>query len=428
MKIYSDIALASPDILLPAAGTDLSKWAVIACDQYTSEPEYWRKADEFVGTAPSALRIVLPEVYLPLETEAEQQKRLENIATTIDSYLNSGIWDKPREGFIVLDRSTPIHPSRKGLIAAFDLEKYSYTPGNRELIRATEGTVLSRIPPRVKIRANAKVELPHIMILIDDPEGTVVERAWDAADGRQEPCYDTDLMADSGHIKGYFIDSSSAICEEVVSALRKLRGDEPGKMLFAVGDGNHSLASAKAHWDNIKASLSEEERLVHPARYALAELVNIHDRGLDFEPIHRVLFDIGRDEFIRSALEYFKDNDVSITDNAACIDAGKQTFTVTGGDGADTYISLGNPPHSLAVGSVQLFIDAMGYDVDYIHGDKSTRDLSADTTKTTGILLPDVSKNSFFETIAAEGVFPRKTFSMGEAFEKRFYLEAKRID
>ena len=423
MKVFNNIALACPDILLPKKGTDLSKWAVIACDQYTSEPDYWKGATDYVGDAPSTLKVVLPEVYLPLETPEQIEDRLKNIASTIDTYIADGIWDSAREGFIVLDRSTPLHPSRMGLVAAFDLEKYSYTPGNKELIRATEGTVLSRIPPRVKIRANAKVELPHIMILIDDPEHTVVQKAWDAMDGKAEPCYDTDLMAGSGHIKGYFIDSTSDECANVINALNALKGDEEGKMLFAVGDGNHSLASAKAHWDNVKQNLTEEERLTHPARYALAEVVNIHDKGLDFEPIHRVVFNLSRDEFIAKAKEYFKDNGVVVSDSK---EEG-QSFVVTGSD-KDTYITLKNPPHSLAVGSVQMFIDAMGYDVDYIHGEDSTRTLSADESKTVGILLPDVSKNSFFDTIATEGVFPRKTFSMGEAFEKRFYLEAKRID
>ena len=423
MLIKNEIALAVPDILLPKEGTDLKKWAVIACDQFTSEPEYWEEADNLVGDDVSTLRIVLPEVYLPRETEETLTKRLNNISSTIDDYFENGVWQEAREGFIVLDRSTPLHPSRKGLMIAVDLEQYSYEPGNKEKIRATEGTVLSRIPPRVRIRANAKVEVPHIMLLIDDPEDSVIGKAWEAASASGlTPCYDTDLMAGSGHIKGYFIESGSDIAAGVIESLGSLLAGSSDGMLFAVGDGNHSLASAKAHWDNIKKDLSEDERKTHPARYALAEAVNIHDKGLDFEPIHRVVFNVTADRFLSDAEEYFKDNGLKTSDTPV---AGGQLFTVVGSD-KDTYVSLSNPPHSLSVGSVQGFIDKMGYEVDYIHGEDSVRKLTG--TANTGILLPDVSKDSFFDTIAAEGVFPRKTFSMGEAFEKRFYFEAKRID
>ena len=426
MKIFNEIAFAAPDILLPKENIDLSKWAVIACDQYTSEIDYWNKVEANVGDAPSALRAVLPEVYLPLETPEQQELRLKNIKETIDKYLADGIWQDGKEGFIVIDRSTPVHKSRKGLVAAFDLEQYSYVPGNTALIRATEGTVLSRIPPRVKIRANARVELPHIMILIDDPEGSVVEKAWNSAEASSvAPCYDTNLMENAGHIKGYFLSSDSEEATNVVNALKALKGDVEGKMLFAVGDGNHSLASAKAHWDNVKKDLSEEDRLTHPARYALAEIVNIHDSGLDFEPIHRVVFGISRESFIEKAKAHFSANGLTVSDTKT---GAKQEFVITSPDGNDLYMSMTNPPHSLAVGSVQMFIDEMNYDVDYIHGEDSVRKLAEDATKSVGILMPEISKNAFFDTISKEGVFPRKTFSMGEAFEKRFYLEAKRID
>ncbi|MCR5528370.1 MAG: DUF1015 domain-containing protein [Saccharofermentans sp.] len=422
MHIDNSIAVSVPDILLPKEGTDLKKWAVIACDQYTSEPDYWQKIESEVGDAPSTLRIVLPEVYLPREDEDGIKKRLSDIASSIDEYMTSGVWDSPKEGFIVLDRSTPVHPSRKGLMLAVDLEQYSYEPGNKEKIRATEGTVLERIPPRVRIRANAKVEVPHIMLLIDDPKDSVIGMAWDEITaGGEAPCYDTELMAGSGSIKGYFIPANSELCTDIIVAFKKLLSESSDGMLFAVGDGNHSLASAKAHWDNIKKDLSDEEKKTHPARYALAEVVNIHDRGLDFEPIHRVVFGITPEKFIEEAKEYFKDNGVSIASSPA----GGQWIKVVG-DIDDTYIVLSNPPHSLSVGSIQGFIDKMGYDVDYIHGEDSVRKLAEGSN--TGILLPDVGKDSFFDTISAEGVFPRKTFSMGEAFEKRFYFEAKRID
>ena len=423
MIIDNNIAVAVPDILLPKEGTDLKKWAVIACDQYTSEPDYWQKIESEVGDAPSTLRIVLPEVYLPREDEDGIRRRLENIASSIDNYMESGVWQSPKEGFIVLDRSTSLHPSRKGLMIAVDLEQYSYEPGNKEKIRATEGTVLDRIPPRVRIRANAKVEVPHIMLLIDDPEDSIIGMAWDEmTSSGATPCYDTELMGGSGSIKGYFIPSSSEVCSKITSAFANPLARSVDGMLFAVGDGNHSLASAKAHWDNVKEGLSDEDRKTHPARYALAEVVNIHDRGLDFEPIHRVVFNVSPEKFIEGAKEYFKDNGITVSSSPAQ----GQSFKVTGDNIDDTYINLANPPHSLAVGSVQGFIDKMGYEVDYIHGEDSVRKLAEGNN--TGILLPDVSKDSFFATISAEGVFPRKTFSMGEAFEKRFYFEAKRID
>ena len=423
MKIYSDVAVAAADILLPSEGTDLNKWAVIACDQYTSEPEYWQKADEIVGDAPSTLRIVLPEVYLGTDKEAD---KLASIASNIDDYLSKGVWAPAIEGFILLDRSTPLHPTRRGIMLAVDLEQYNYEPGNKAAIRATEGTVLSRIPPRVRIRANAAVELPHIMLLMDDPDDKVIGRAWESlkASGTK-PCYDTDLMQDSGHITGYYAAAGSKIADTIVESLRELKAESSDGMIFAVGDGNHSLASAKAHWDNIKKSLSEEEKLDHPARFALAEAVNIHDKGIDFEPIHRVVFGIDSKNFIAKALEFF---DGSTTGDRA-VD-GMQNFTVTGSD-KDTVISIPNPPHSLAVGSVQILIDKLieadpSISVDYIHGEESVRKLA--TEGRCGILLDAVSKFSFFDTIVKDGVFPRKTFSMGEAFEKRFYMEARKIE
>ena len=311
-----------PDILIPQNGTDLKKWAVIACDQYTSEPEYWKNVEDEAGDAPSTLNLVLPEVYLNTDKETE---KLGSIAKTARAYLDEGILQGLGTGFILTDRSTSLHPSRKGLMAAIDLEGYSFEPGNKNICRATEGTVLSRIPPRVRIRANSPLELPHIMILIDDPKGLTIEKAFDMAEKEGiAPLYDTDLMLGSGHIKGTFIPDGSAIAESIVNGLASLKAANSDGLLFLVGDGNHSLASAKAHWENIRENLSDEEKLSHPARYALAEIVNIHDKGLDFEPIHRVIFNISGEEFIAKATEYFKDNGIVINGS----DDGKQTFVV----------------------------------------------------------------------------------------------------
>ena len=420
VRPINDLGFAVPEILLPKQGTDLKKWAVIACDQYTSEPEYWANASKEAGDAPSTLNLVLPEVYLGTETETE---KLGSIADTARRYLDEGILQSLGTGFILTDRATELHPSRRGLMAAIDLEGYSFEPGNKNICRATEGTVLSRIPPRVRIRANSPLELPHIMVLIDDPEGLTIEKAFEMAEAEGlKPIYDTDLMLGSGHIKGTFVADGTPIAESIVNGLNTLKTRNSDGLLFLVGDGNHSLASAKAHWENIRANLSEEEKKTHPARYALAEIVNIHDKGLDFEPIHRVVFNISAEEFIAKAKEYFKDNGIEI--NSASDD--KQSFVVVTEGSEDVKISLGKPPHTLAIGSVQMMIDSLKLECDYIHGEDSVRKLA--TAGNTGILVPGISKDTFFGTVEKEGVFPRKTFSMGEAFEKRFYLEAKIIE
>ena len=420
VRPINDLGFAVPEILLPKQGTDLKKWAVIACDQYTSEPEYWANASKEAGDAPSTLNLVLPEVYLGTETET---KKLGSIADTARRYLDEGILQSLGTGFILTDRATELHPSRRGLMAAIDLEGYSFEPGNKNICRATEGTVLSRIPPRVRIRANSPLELPHIMVLIDDPEGLTIEKAFEMAEAEGlKPIYDTDLMLGSGHIKGTFVADGTPIAESIVNGLNTLKARNSDGLLFLVGDGNHSLASAKAHWENIRANLSEEEKKTHPARYALAEIVNIHDKGLDFEPIHRVVFNISAEEFIAKAKEYFKDNGIEI--NSASDD--KQSFVVVTEGSEDVKISLGIPPHTLAIGSVQMMIDSLKLECDYIHGEDSVRKLA--TAGNTGILVPGISKDTFFGTVEKEGVFPRKTFSMGEAFEKRFYLEAKIIE
>ena len=420
MNIFRDLGCAAPDILLPREGIDLKKWAVIACDQYTSELSYWTDAEKEAAGSPSSLNLILPEVYLGSDSETA---RLASIAETAPKYLEDGVLNPLPTGFILTDRSTSLHPSRKGLMIAVDLEAYSYEEGNTNICRATEGTVISRIPPRIRIRANSPLELPHIMLLIDDPEDIVIGKALDMAKAEGiKPVYDTDLMLGSGHITGTFIEDGTPIAKSIVDGLTAIKARSSTGLLFLVGDGNHSLASAKAHWENVRKGLAEEEKADHPARFALAEVVNIHDKGLDFEPIHRVFFGLSRETFLKEAEEFFKDNGFR-TD---CSEG--QTFVVTGEK--DITVSLSNPPHSLAAGSLQLFIDAMlsknpSFTVDYIHGEDSVRSLAKGDA--TGILLPAISKDTFFATVDKNGVFPRKTFSMGEAFEKRFYLEARKI-
>lgn len=428
MKIYDNIAVAAPNIMLPNKNIDLSKWAVIACDQYTSEPEYWDDVKNEVGENPSTLKITLPEVFLGIENEEQHNARLASIKKNIETYMSDNIWEELPDGFIVLDRATSLHPSRKGLMIAVDLEQYSYEVGNKERIRATEGTVISRIPPRVKIRANSPVELPHIMLLIDDPEGLVIESAWEkAVSANMTPCYDTKLHGKSGAIKGFFIENDSDIAKNIIDGFNKILAKSSDGMLFAVGDGNHSLASAKAHWENVKATLTDDElKKTHSARFALAEVVNIHDKGLDFEPIHRVVFGVKLEELMDEMKKRIGEENVLFGED---IKEDGQKIILT--DGAKKVTAtVTKPLHTLAVGTIQNVIDAMikensSIEVDYIHGEDSVMKLSNENN--TGVILPDISKNAFFKTIETDGVFPRKTFSMGEAFEKRFYLETKKI-
>ena len=293
-KYSNSIGVLVPEVMLPPKGTDMMKWAVVACDQFTSQKEYWEEARKIIGDAPSTLDLILPEAYLGSPDEPE---RIAAIKANMKEYLKKGILQKQPQGFVLVER-TANGNTRHGLVMALDLEEYDYSKGSGTLIRATEGTIVSRIPPRLKIREGAAVELPHILVLIDDPERTVIEPLVKKAE--ELPClYDTDLMLGGGHISGRLVAGEGDV-ENVLAALTKLAdkeafekkyGDHP-VLLFAMGDGNHSLATAKANWEKIKAALPEDERADHPARYALIELNNVHDEGIIFEPIHRVVFGV----------------------------------------------------------------------------------------------------------------------------------------
>ncbi len=434
--IYSDLAISAPEILLPAKDADLSKWPVIACDQYTSEPAYWEETERLTSGVPSTFHMILPEVYLETLSKDLLDSKIDSINRTMSGYLANGTLKTLPHGFILTDRTTSLHPSRKGLVLAVDLEEYDFTPGNRKKIRATEGTVLSRIPPRMRIRRDAPLEVPHIMLLIDDPDFLVIDPplAGLKASGTA-PLYDIDLMQDGGHIRGYFTEAGSDAAEGIVDALALLLRRSTDGLLFAVGDGNHSLATAKAHWEKIREAISPEDRSRHPARYALAEVVNIHDEGLGFEPIHRVAFGLSPEEFYAAAGHFFADQGFMFMSeddwyaNRPATAANAQIIGVVSNH--DRYIAvLNHPAHTLAVGSLQNMLDRLLQErrdvrIDYIHGEDSVLALSS--AGNTGFLLPVISKESFFKTVTTEGVFPRKTFSMGEAFEKRYYMEAKRI-
>ena len=306
MKTYHDIGIQIPQVYLPKPGTDLTKWAVIACDQFTSQLEYWQKAEELVSEAPSTLKLILPEVFLEKPGEAE---RIQHIQSNMQSYLDKGIL-QPREGSIYVERSVA-GKTRKGIMLCLDLERYDYNKGSTSLIRATEGTIVERLPPRMKVRQGAALELPHILVLIDDPTHTVIEPLA-SAKSALEKLYDFDLMLGSGHLSGYGV--SEGLEAEIVTSLRRLVqpqvfatkygvGKEKPVLLFAMGDGNHSLATAKAVWEKMKPQVG----LDHPARYALVEIENVHDEGLEFKPIHRVLFGLKKN--IYSAMQqYFGSN------------------------------------------------------------------------------------------------------------------------
>ncbi|PKN93292.1 MAG: DUF1015 domain-containing protein [Chloroflexi bacterium HGW-Chloroflexi-6] len=438
MKIFEDIGILIPEVLLPKKDVDLHKWAVIAVDQFTSQPEYWEQVEAIIGDAPSTFHITLPEIYLEKPGEAEH---IQSIQKTMREYLDAGILE-PREGLIYVER-TAAGKTRKGLVMCLDLEHYDYTKGSTSLIRATEGTIVDRLPPRMKIRTGAPLELPHILVLIDDPHKTVIEPVG-AASGKLEKLYDIDLMLDSGHLVGYAV-NDSALEAGVIEALRGLAkpevfaakygvGSDKPVLLFAMGDGNHSLATAKAVWERMKPEVG----MHHPARYALIELENVHDEGLEFEPIHRVLFGLKTD--IYAALESAFGADYSYTpvenaeEMARRVNAGdptRQLMGFVGGGKGFGVVAIANPSTNLSVGTIQTFVDPFlkagnAEKIDYVHGQDVTVRLGQQPGNV-GIYVPGMQKGELFKTVILDGALPRKTFSMGEAREKRFYMEARKI-
>jgi len=447
VKVFGKLGLKLPEILLPEKRVDMQKWSVIACDQYTSQPEYWKRTEEFVGDSPSTLNLILPEAYLDKDDPAV---RIDRIDRTMQEYIDKNILISPGIGFVYVDRSTPETPSRKGLIVAFDLEMYDYDTGSSSIIRSTEGTVLDRLPPRIKIRENAVLEIPHILVLIDDPGKTVVEPLAGKV-SRMRKLYDFPLMMGGGNIKGYHI-TEAGMLDDIASALTKLADKENfikkyntavdcPVLLYAVGDGNHSLASAKAFWEEKKKTLSPTECISHPARYAMAEIINVHNEGIAFEPIHRVIYNIDPVLLLKSAQSYFNnpsgcsimtEDDAEFNNKKNSLPDGVNYHTIKFQYGKSKgFIRISNPSHQLEVGTLQAFLDSYlsennGAKIDYIHGKNAV--LSLCTQKNTvGFILPAMDKDLLFKTVIKDGVLPRKTFSMGEAHEKRYYLECRKI-
>ena len=435
MKVYENsVGVLVPEILLPHQGTDMYKWAVVACDQFTSQKEYWEEARRIIGDAPSTLDLILPEAWLGAQDE---QERIARIKEKMQEYLHNGKLVKQPQGFVLVER-TAAGNTRHGLVMALDLEKYDYSKGSGTLIRATEGTIVERIPPRLRIREGAAVELPHILVLIDDPEETVIEPLTAQAE-KLPLLYDTDLMLGGGHISGRLVSGEKEIMGvlEALTALsdkaafEKKYGSKP-VLLFAMGDGNHSLATAKANWEKIKATLPEEQREDHPARYALIELNNVHDKGIVFEAIHRNVFGIPGEKLVEALLQKLREQNggAEIGPEQAPAGGEKHVIPFYYGDKSGAFI-VTEPAVQLAVGTLQNAIDAvlkeLGGEVDYIHGIDVVKEL-AQKPDTTGFLLPDMEKSELFPTVVYDGALPRKTFSMGEAAEKRYYMEARLLE
>ena len=421
-----ETAFSPANILLPQ-DCGLTKWAVVACDQYTSQPEYWERVDQFVGDAPSTLRLILPESKLESEHVEEE---IQKINQTMEQYLEEGRLRELEDAMIFLERKLSNGKTRLGLIGKLDLEQYSYEKGSGTPIRATEGTVLSRIPPRMKVRKNAPIELPHIMVLIDDPKKEIIEPFLQKESKKQmQMIYSTTLMEQGGRVSGYLLSKEQA--DKVQKQLAGLA--DPARfaqfyhavgkpvLTYAMGDGNHSLATAKACWEELKPTLSEAERQTHPARYALVELVNLHDDSLEFEPIHRVLFGVDPKQLLADLLAAYP---------GAHYGAGEGhqiTYVLPGERGI---LTVPHPTAQLEVGTLQTFLDqyleAHGGKIDYIHGEDVVEQL-VQQPDSIGFLLPGMGKDQLFPTVIFDGALPRKTFSMGEAHDKRFYLEARKI-
>lgn len=445
------LGIRTDGILLPRPDLQYGKWAIVACDQYTSEPEYWLKVDQQVGTAPSTLRLVFPEVWLERESEAEKAARITRINEAMRNYLTQQLL-LPVDGPVLTERTTRDGHRRVGLMLSLDLEQYDFAVGSQSLVRATEGTILDRLPPRIHIRENAPLELPHIMILIDDPQRRVIEPMHEAAQkSKKGPkdglrcVYDFDLLENSGHLCGWSVTDASLI-EGMTQGLTQLAdpgtfqkrydtSPDAGVLLYAVGDGNHSLATAKSCWEQCKRTLSAEEQHTHPARFALVELVNVHDEGLVFEPIHRVLFGASRDRFVKDFLAWHHTQGLQVAvvpagGSNSDMPAEAQCCTLISSDAEETLLWI-NPQQQLAVGSLQIFLDVWlkenpSAGIDYVHGADVVRK-HAEQQGNLGFLLPVMGKEALFPTVIRDGALPRKTFSMGEAHEKRFYLECRRI-
>lgn len=452
MKKIEDFGIRVPEILLPK-NIDVKSWSVIACDQYTQDLDYWKKAEAAAAGKPSTLNLILPEVYL---NSPDKPARIEKIRKTMKSYIAEGagsqnsVFDTERNCMVYIERKTAFGRMRRGLVTQIDLETYEWKPFSKANIRATEATIVERIPPRMEIRRGAALELPHIMLLVDDKDDLLVGGAGTAVRSKA-PLYSGELMCNGGEITGWAVESDSEIAgvtEAVAKIAEAKRAADGSTFLFAVGDGNHSLATAKAVWDEYKEKLiaegADDATLRDcPVRYALVEIVNIYDKGLTFEPIHRVIFDCDVEGLIKTLAEKLGGSVSEVSDAGELEAAVKDSHADFGfaykAGGAQKYVLLKTGITELAVARLQPEIDeflksataatsasARKAEIDYIHGSDEVLKLG-ERENAVGILLPPIAKDSFFETISGRGPLPRKSFSMGEADEKRFYLECRRL-
>ena len=398
--------IVAPDFLIPHKGIDLSKWAVVACDQFTSSPGYWQELLSYIEDAPSTYHMMLPEVYL----EKIKKDTILEIQKNMNEYLKDGTLQSIGSSFMLIERITNLNVRRLGLMIAIDLEAYDYSEGTKPLIRTTEKTIVERIPPRVKIRENAPLELSHIMLLVNDRKNRIIERLYEQR-SKLKKRYDFVLNMMGGHIRGYQIFDTDPIAQEFYSLIE----NEKDPVLFVVGDGNHSLATAKAHWENVKKNLPLDKQTDHPARFAMVEVVNIYDEGLDFEGIHRVLFNVGPDFLI----DLFHAVDKDVATWVYTKELGKEEFFI---------------PKSTAEAyeQIQSFIDNYlshhkEASIDYIHGEDELIRICKNHPNAIGIAMPTLAKKDLFPFIQTGKVLPRKSFSMGCATAKRYYLESRRI-
>lgn len=445
MNIFEKCALKTPTILLPNKELDLTAWAVIACDQYTQDTAYWNKVAAITKGHYSTLNMILPEVYLPALTPEQRKEAVEHIKTVMKDYLANGAFAAPVHAMLYIERKTAYNRMRRGIVTAIDLEKYDWSSVSKAEIRATEETIVDRLPPRMEIRRGAAVEMPHIMLLVNDPSRLLIEEVGAAIhESGNVPLYAADLMMDAGSIAGWAIsESCSAAMETALETLyRANTGADGSVFMFSVGDGNHSLATAKAIWEEYKlqcggikqsnGAVSMPEPIKdNPLRYALVEIVNLYDEGLTFEPIHRVIFGaagIQLIDFLQSKLG----GDVVRCSTKDELLHNVETIGGTFGfsSQAGGFCCLNTNLTQLAVSALQPLLDEFiqmhDLEIDYIHGAEDTLRI-AEQADTVSILLPPIDKESFFSTIAVHGSLPRKSFSMGEASEKRFYLECRSL-
>lgn len=409
-------------IYLPNRNLDYSKWAVIACDQFTSDEEYWETVKNYTSGSPTALSLIFPEIYLSKNNE----EKIKEINQNMVAYYQSNLMVDEGPCMILVNRSTKQHKQRLGIVMCVDLEEYTFKADEPALIKATEGTIIDRIPPRVEIRKDAIFELPHIMLLYDDRELKIAETLFENKD-QLEQVYNFYLNMEGGQITGYKIKDVAPVMKKFDELLapeylqKTFNTNKP--LLFAVGDGNHSLATAKEHWNRIKAGLTEDEQSAHPARFALVEAINIHDEGIEFEPIHRVVFNAGK-KFIKGIKKLFKVNPKKADPSTYS----KQKL-IFNKEEIEFFLPNNSP---LAIKMVQDYIDKVvskkfEVSVDYIHGEEDLKAVCDRKLNSVGITMPTIDKNQLFEFIIKYGALPRKSFSIGEAREKRYYLEAHKI-